>query len=1224
MTSPGLPGGAVWNPNPANTAPTVPYAIESGYITIQNSTLTTIAAGSNIAVELDNAEWFFRANNYFSDATSGSGTFPSFVNTIISGVAQNTVAHMMINANSEFSQGPQMTTGGIATATDLLGRIRAVEPSLSAELVNRVARVNSALLTETNTTTFPYHRIGNRGLLTGDTALGWIRTGTWATRSPVDITYDWRKGIYIPRNAGDGTVGTYLGYGWHSPYASNPPAYNGTPSLPTGETRITPTQTGVRERPYLLDISPIMRDGAYRRAVVTVVETLQPGDSIRIPLVIRVTADEEVVVRVVNEGFGGAFSTSRHLLVAGGTGSTTAHVVNPVISRDVFAIERLVIRELRANSIRRTGGSGIPGADSNWNAFDLVLDPGFYFGGTPITNGPGGAGATTIDVGLELTGGRGLTWGQSVVGGQSNILGTAAAGYGVKGIDYIAFFPDGYEGRKDRLRIALQGFTESMDIPGSIFIDGLEIWAEENAPYDVDINIRLENTEVLFPGSRFTAGTSTTTNVPVGPPASENWTSPTGGFVRVINTGSAVTYQYISGAVMQAAVELNTSGGTTGQTTFFGIGGTTNPSGAPASFGSDLSSLIRSTQWTDWQPVSTVLGLARNGGARPTPAGGLFTLDQVINTASTGYAGNGAITVGEFRPIDSWGFTTSTTTTGVVPNSRNAQNMITAMTLRAGTRRDWGIILRAEGTIPELISGRYEGPTSWRNDNHKTATAVFEENVPNSWWAGRQVILTLPEDVRWRSINFVDVLGTRTSGADVVRNGHTYVNIEPSVVSGLTGWSSTTTFAAGGSAAINGVRFDKNQMFWNDVLAFRSGINASSVTERNERALLRFNSWVSIAADFEGDIVLTASGSAIPNEVYTVLPSAIIATALPPVRVRVVDGIEDVRIGFQNQSASTIEITESRTGALMRDRNVRLSITDLVATDILFDAGANIEVTTANGLIISGVTTGIAGTLYGGTTNAATLGIEANRGTLSFNVDRPSHSGPGTITISNVHVRVDRTVPETNDRPYQVIIWGTGIANNFGPFDPNPTTLDIATYERTNNDRFSQRPGIFTDYVRVVTGGDGSNALANEVRIRPGDLFYTVNGVPREIDVEAFLDPATSSLFVPIRFIANAYGITDNDIVWDNVARTATLRLPTGRIVQFQAGNTVMLNNGVPINIVNAVNEPITPVMHPQNSDQARMFLPMRFFGEVALGVSVDWDAPTQTAIFNKGASPSN
>jgi len=783
----------------------------------------------------------------------------------------------------------------------------------------------------------------------------------------------------------------------------------------------------------------------------------------------RVLSLDDIAIHVNQAGTGPITPQTIRIIGAAGA-ATAAHVVEPVVARDRFPLEQLIIRELGINSIRRTGPgeNGFAGA----NAFDIVLPPGFYFdnnlnqvrlfleqgltwqGATNLAQTEGAAATSPTGPRAGWAMGGDLNTGTNSGHRFVNAAGTAVIGEG----DFNIFFPQGYAINRNRLRVRLNNFNETTGagaVPGAIGIEGLVVWAEENAPFNIDVELTLENTQWIEDGQPWSAG----------------------------------------GAIQQ----------------------------------------------------------------------------------------------------------------------RNTRNLVTAQTIRAASRRDWEVTLSAVTPVPELISGRYMSSPSVPHVFHQTSRITFEEIVPNSWWAGRTVVLTLPEEVRWRRVFFQNVRGS-WGAADLEDQIH--VNIDP--VQGQNLWG-PQMFASAGRQAGRNVRFDANRMYWADVLAQRPAHLSGGV---NDRARIVFDAWVSIAAHFEGPIYLTATGTAVPYQVYETLPSVVIATAVPPVRIDTV--VTDTRIGYQWQQTADIIITETRAGNLLHQdgfNNVRLTVTDYVTIDTLFSPDVEIAVTGGN-LVINNISGGLAGNLFWA--QAPTLGINQTGGTLSFDIRSQSHGEPAEITVSNVSVRVDRTVPETNDRPFQVVVWGTAIARNFGDFGtwiPNWGP----EHERTNNDRFMNYPGIATDYIRVVTGGDGSGWLSQEIRIAIGETYYTVNGVPMgPIDAPAML--VGDNTFVPIRFISNAFGLHDDrDIRWDDASSAVTLTLPTGRVVQFQVGSTIMLDNGIPVNIADLNGQPIAPEMLPVGTDGgARMMLPFRFVGQEVFGVEVAWEDETRTAIFNPSRHTGN
>ena len=1177
----------------------VGYAVHAGYLELELQ--TNVRAGDMFRLDLENGEWLFRGTTagvnelaewatIVREADTGSGGYVgglawvpgNIPSASVSLTSADTVLHMMAMLmvaesdagmalqNLQFFQrlGPdtlattiadvgtesgenmpfgRADVGGVAAEEarrivfnewlDSWGVVDSiVRGGLSADLRGRIMEVMnrplSAMSTQANLSV-ESHRIGG---------------GMPVDGRNVPFTYNPLDGIFVTGTRGG--EGTYLRF----------------PGADRSSQRVLP---------YIMDISRVAENRS--EGTVTLLTDGVRGDFIDVPLIIRVPTSDGATLRLMPQGHNPFVTQGVWHIAAAGPAATAAHVHEPVTARDRFEIERLVVRELRANSIRRFGGTAAGTNNNNeYNAFDIILNSGFYFDGD----------LSNVAMWLE----RDLTWGGLPGGAPEGV-----PGWGVLGVDFEIFFPEGYGNRRDRLRVQVRGWNESQIIAGSMSVEGLVVWAEESAPFDHEIEMRLVNTDWVGRGMGWTNEQRDWELRPNAAPV--GWTR-----VGATNTATQTDWLFPMGTAERREyryIRFDDALDTPREDAMIAAGWIQR---MPTYHGYvNLSDIADLADYVVTRPAATAIVATANASAR------------------------------RFVPVSGWGMSMRPPQFGLRADSRNDSAMITEQTIRAGTRRDWGIVLRTEGAIPELISGRYEGPTSLpSNDHHRTARIVFEEVVPNSWWAGRQVVLSLPEEVRWRRVWFEEIwypagshAGNITIAPNSIQRRHFYINNEKTAPAGERFGDHADFHAVGGTFSANrhGVHFNANRMYWTDVLARRD--NA-----RNVGAFIRFDAWVSIAAHFEGDIVLTASGSAVPHAIDSTerpAPSTVIATALPPVRVET--EITNARIGFQQQQTANIVIRESRPGALMRDRQVRVSVTDLVATDILFSPNVNVEVTESNGLTIRNIGTGLAGSLYNAD-GVPTLGVEANRGTISFEVATVSHGAPATIVLSNVSVRVDRTVPETNEQPYWVIVWGNGIANNFGHYDTRPVSTgtlgrEWPMWERTNLDRFPNYPGIFAEYLRVVTGGDGSPWLAQEVRVTIGELFYTVDGVDYDMDVAAILDPASESTFVPLRFIANAFGLQDDtNIVWDNHNRAVTLTLPTGRVVQFQVDSPIMLDNGVPRNIVNASGDAITPMMVVIAEDGgARMFLPFRFFGEVVLGVEVAWEAATQTAIFNPGGS---
>ena len=117
-----------------------------------------------------------------------------------------------------------------------------------------------------------------------------------------------------------------------------------------------------------------------------------------------------------------------------------------------------------------------------------------------------------------------------------------------------------------------------------------------------------------------------------------------------------------------------------------------------------------------------------------------------------------------------------------------------------------------------------------------------------------------------------------------------------------------------------------------------------------------------------------------------------------------------------------------------------------------------------------------------------------------------------------------------------------------------------------------------------------------------GSTSYTVNGVTKTMDAAPYIKD--SRTFVPVRYVANALGVTDDNIIWDGVKKTVTL-IKGDRVVQMTIGSKTMLINGAAITMDTA----------PEIVSPGRTMLPIRFVAQ-ALGATVNWDPATNTATF--------
>ena len=115
-----------------------------------------------------------------------------------------------------------------------------------------------------------------------------------------------------------------------------------------------------------------------------------------------------------------------------------------------------------------------------------------------------------------------------------------------------------------------------------------------------------------------------------------------------------------------------------------------------------------------------------------------------------------------------------------------------------------------------------------------------------------------------------------------------------------------------------------------------------------------------------------------------------------------------------------------------------------------------------------------------------------------------------------------------------------------------------------------------------------------------GEATYTANGTTKAMDAQSYIqDPGFT--MVPVRYVAEAFGVKANDILFSN--GTATI-FAGSRTIQLTAGSDVAIVNGASIKMGTKV-----------VVKEGRTYAPV---GEIAriLGISTSWDSATKTATF--------
>jgi hypothetical protein len=359
---------------------------------------------------------------------------------------------------------------------------------------------------------------------------------------------------------------------------------------------------------------------------------------------------------------------------------------------------------------------------------------------------------------------------------------------------------------------------------------------------------------------------------------------------------------------------------------------------------------------------------------------------------------------------------------------------------------------------------------------------------------------------------------------------------------------------------------------------------------------------VSTALGFSGPLTVTVGGS----EGFT--GTVTLANVAAPITMTAASA-PNISIGQASQALGNLTITEAAAGSLSGvtwysaidtnsqlqtaggDYGLCLSTSNNTEPNLYIEAPAGVTLETTPTVTVS------SGNLQLGTVSTETsdsyLGVN-NEGVLVIPIQASSTTA-STITISGISVTLDNTVPEG---PVLFNVKGpavnqetdTNLSGQAVLISPETNTANLQAPFTNSNTAAQATVGTVTNGVATGTAGSAVFEI--------GQTSYTVNGTVYNIDVTPFIKD--SRAFLPLRYIANALGVSDSNIIYDPTTQKVTI-IKGSETVQLTIGSTAMLINGALITMDTA----------PEISD-GRTCLPVAWVAQ-ALSANIAWDATAQT-----------
>ena len=334
--------------------------------------------------------------------------------------------------------------------------------------------------------------------------------------------------------------------------------------------------------------------------------------------------------------------------------------------------------------------------------------------------------------------------------------------------------------------------------------------------------------------------------------------------------------------------------------------------------------------------------------------------------------------------------------------------------------------------------------------------------------------------------------------------------------------------------------------------------------------------------DFEGDVVLTLSGDAMEEQEVT------IAKFVKPYTVSAQQN--DLTIDYRNTEIPTdVVITEAEAGLWEKGTEFALTL-----DKIDFDDDATVTADDESGMEIKDVKT--------------------KDGEIRFTVDSESDDEPATVTVSDLTLYMDRSLPAGayDLNMYALDMLGVDSAEEAEDFDGSdyttsdkgylPETLlaeagtDVFVGDESDDIDYTVKAG----FVNIVTAGSDTTGFTTKLTVPIGENYLIAGETQVTLDAPAYIN-AEGYTMLPVRAISTSLGIDNNNVLWDQATRTVTI-LYGDRIISMTAGSSVMYVNGSSI-----------PTSSSVEIVNDRTFLPMRDLA-TALGVTdLTWDTDPTT-----------
>lgn len=504
----------------------------------------------------------------------------------------------------------------------------------------------------------------------------------------------------------------------------------------------------------------------------------------------------------------------------------------------------------------------------------------------------------------------------------------------------------------------------------------------------------------------------------------------------------------------------------------------------------------------------------------------------------------------------------------------------------------YGINLTVD-KVPDRIAGR-----SYLNDEDsvKSGKLTFEENVEDSWWAQRRTEFVVNMgDIRAVDIKVLDDVteagkGTNADGIShsALVNGITVTNAvedlsgekidsDKDALDGDNARDFHRGYFQGGDTGYDDYMYitseeGSNRDFRRFVLnefSVDSTLGNFVSGERKTRAKMELTFYVEVPATLDSadkDLTVSLEGPAINSDDKQKVK---IANIKEPLTFEIEK--KDVNLGYKDVELGTITVTENFVEGFspvyskgLEDKDLKFRvIPDSDKIDQLSEKqmdGDYNEIQDTPGSVTDGQVTGDIlvkdGKIQRQSTEISKVVLKPRidlvrylpEGQYDFKIDGIDELG-SDVTIEDYMNII--TAADNKNTLYasdvKMIADGSTTTMTVGGVSKQMTAAAFIKDDRTMLPLrdVANALGIGDDGISFYDGMATIFANGTFVQATNGSKELKVNGASIPMDVAAYIDPATERMYLPLGFIANAFGVTAQ---WDGATKTVTLNpsVPTG------------------------------------------------------------------------------